>query len=139
MTVNPLLSPTTADSSSQVTNPQQTLGQNDFLKLLVAQMTSQDPLNPESGTDFVAQLAQFSSLQTSQAMQGDLASLQANGLIGRTVSVTTATGVPISGVVSAVLMQSGTPSVIVNGQSYALSQIAGILPTTAATTSTSTP
>ncbi len=139
MTVNPLLSPTTADSSSQVTNPQQTLGQNDFLKLLVTQMTSQDPLNPESGTDFVAQLAQFSSLQTSQAMQGDLASLQANGLIGRTVSVTTATGVPISGVVSAVLMQSGTPSVIVNGQSYALSQIAGILPTTAATTSPSTP
>ena len=136
MTVNPLLSPTTADSSSQVANPQQTLGQNDFLKLLVAQMTSQDPLNPESGTDFVAQLAQFSSLQTSQAMQGDLASLQANGLIGRTVSVSTATGVPISGVVSAVQVQSGTPTIIVNGQSYDLSQIVGILPTTAAAPST---
>src|SRR5258708_40267194 len=70
--------------------PHSALTQNDFLKLLVAQMSAQDPLNPQSNTDFAAQMAQFSALQTSQATQGDMSLLQAsqqvqqaNGLIGR--------------------------------------------------------
>ena len=121
-------------TTSQVANPTQTLGQSDFLKLLVTQMTSQDPLNPQNATDFVAQLAQFSSLQSSQTMQSDLASLQANNLLGRTVSVNTTSGSLITGLVSAVQMQSGTPSIVINGQSYDLSQIAAVTPTVAATT-----
>jgi flagellar basal-body rod modification protein FlgD len=121
-------------TTSQVANPTQTLGQSDFLKLLVTQMTSQDPLNPQNATDFVAQLAQFSSLQSSQTMQSDLASLQANNLLGRTVSVNTTSGSLITGLVSAVQMQSGTPSIVINGQSYDLSQIAAVAPTVAATT-----
>jgi flagellar basal-body rod modification protein FlgD len=115
-------------SASQAVLPQQTLGQADFLKLLVTQLTSQDPLNPQSGTDFVAQLAQFSSLSASQAMQSDMATLQANSLIGRTVGVTSATGNFSSGVVSAVEMQSGVPSILVNGQLYTLSQVSVIMP-----------
>ena len=108
--------------------PQQTLGQADFLKLLVTQMTSQDPLNPEKGTDFVAQLAQFSSLTASTAMQNDMATLQANNLIGRTVAVTNTDNTMSTGQVSAVQMEAGTPEIIVNGQSYGLGQIQTILP-----------
>ena len=52
--------------------PIQTLGQNDFLKLLVTQMTSQDPLNPQKDTDFIAQMAQFSSLEQSKTMASDV-------------------------------------------------------------------
>ena len=95
-----------------------TLNQADFLKLLVTQMTSQDPLNPQSDTAFAAQLAQFSALQQSQTMSTDMQAMQANTLIGRTVNVTSATNgtQQASGVVSGVQIASGTPEVLVNGQ-----------------------
>ncbi|SRR5581483_47147 len=107
------------------------LNQADFLKLLVTQMTSQDPLNPQSDTAFAAQLAQFSALQQSQTMATDMQALQANSLIGRTVSVTSSTDATqaFSGVVSGVEISSGTPQVLVNGQLFDLSQISSILPT----------
>jgi flagellar basal-body rod modification protein FlgD len=113
---------TTAQTSSL---PEQTLNQDDFLKLLVAQMSAQDPMNPISNTEFISQMAQFSTLQQTKSMQSDLAglqagqtALQANGLLGRTVQVRTAQGLVDSGLVSAVDFQAGTPSLIVNGQSY---------------------
>ncbi|MFH1674182.1 MAG: flagellar hook assembly protein FlgD [Pseudomonadota bacterium] len=52
------------------------LGRNQFLKLLVAQLQHQDPLNPLDGTDFAAQLAQFSSLEQLFDMNKVLAGIQ---------------------------------------------------------------
>jgi flagellar basal-body rod modification protein FlgD len=123
-------------SASQTPGSSQTLNQADFLKLLVTQMTEQDPLSPESNTDMAAQMAQFSALQAQQNTEQDIQGLQAINLIGSTVSLTTSGGAAGSGVVSAVQVQAGTPSVVVNGQTYALSQISGITqtPTTTPTT-----
>ena|SRR5271157_794617 len=130
----------TTASSISTAGANSTLNQADFLKLLVTQMTSQDPLNPTSDTAFAAQLAQFSALQEATAMAGDMARMQASSLIGATVSVESATtaGQETTGVVSAVDMSSGSPEILVNGQLYALSQILSIAPTqtTAATAST---
>src|SRR5690349_5974736 len=74
--------------------PIQTLGQNDFLKLLATQLSTQDPMNPMSDTSFIAQMAQFSALEQSKAMQSDLAQLnsdqqlsQTSALLGKTVTV----------------------------------------------------
>ena len=129
MAIAPVTNLTTPTAStSTVPNPKQALGQADFLKLLVTQMTSQDPLNPQNATDFVAQLAQFSSLQSTQTMQSGIASMQANNLIGRTVIVNSSNGTLATGVISAVQMQAGTPEIIVNGQSYGLGDITSILP-----------
>jgi flagellar basal-body rod modification protein FlgD len=110
-------------SSTSATN--QTLGQADFLKLMVAQLSSQDPMNPVSSTDFAAQLAQFSTLQATQSMQtgvasvqSGLAGLEANSLLGATVSLQTVAGQNVTGVVSSVQYQSGTPYIIINNQAY---------------------
>jgi flagellar basal-body rod modification protein FlgD len=122
-------------TTSTTANPNSTLTQANFLQLLVTQMTSQDPLNPESDTDFAAQLAQFSSLQESTAMAGSMSASQATGLIGATVSVSSATNSTqgTTGVVTGVDLSSGSPEIEVNGQSYGLSQIQSISPTQATT------
>lgn len=113
--------------------PNNTLTQNDFLTLLVSQMKAQDPLNPVSNTDFAAQMAQFSALQTSQATQSDMSQLQAsqqvqqaNGLIGRSVTLNATDGTQPNGFVTGVQMVSGVPNLVVNGSLYDLSQVISI-------------
>jgi len=53
---------TTPNPASTVQGPNQTLGQDQFLALLIAQLKNQDPLSPVDNTQFIAQLAQFSQL-----------------------------------------------------------------------------
>ena len=106
--------------------PQQTLNQNDFLQLLVAQLSAQDPLNPVSDTEFVGQMAQFSTLQQTQAMQQNVAGLQASNLLGKTVVVQASDGTTDGGVVSGIAFKAGTPSITVNGKPYTLSQILSV-------------
>ena len=116
--------------------PIQTLGQNDFLKLLVTQMTSQDPLNPQKDTDFIAQMAQFSSLEQSKTMASDVSTLraqqnfsQAYSLLGQTVSLQVDKNATAQGIVQAVQVDAGTPKLLVNGRSYDLSQLLTVTPT----------
>jgi len=63
--------------TSETTEPEDKTGMNQFLTMLVAQLQNQDPLNPMDGTDFTAQLAQFSSLEQQFQMNDNLASIQA--------------------------------------------------------------
>jgi flagellar basal-body rod modification protein FlgD len=121
--------------------PARTLDQKDFLKLLVAQMTSQDPLNPKSDIEMIPQMVSFTTLAQSQSMQADIASLrsqqevvQANALLGRTVYLKDEANSTITGLVDAVSMQEGTPKLVVNGREYGLSQLLGIRPAPAGPT-----
>jgi flagellar basal-body rod modification protein FlgD len=124
-----------AATAAQNGLPTQTLGQDDFLRLLITQMTTQDPLSPKSDTDFIAQMAQFSSLEQSRSMQTDLAQLradqqivQANNLLGRMVEIQADPDHKVSGLVETVQVEAGTPKIVVDGQSYGLSQLLSITP-----------
>jgi flagellar basal-body rod modification protein FlgD len=67
--------PTAAQGSAATTITSGTdalANEQTFLKLFVAQLQNQDPLNPQDGTQFVAQLAQFSQLEQSLQMRQDL-------------------------------------------------------------------
>ena len=50
--------------------------ENTFLKLFIAQLKNQDPLNPQDGTQFVAQLAQFSNLEQTIQMRSDIGAIR---------------------------------------------------------------
>lgn len=63
------------------------LDKEDFLKLLVAQMKYQDPLEPQSNTEYVAQLATFTQVEATENMAHTAESLQANALVGKTVII----------------------------------------------------
>ena len=126
-------------SSDTVSGSQQTLNQQDFLQLLVAQMQNQDPLNPQSDTDMAAQMAQFTSLTQSSAMSSSLSMLQANSLIGSTVTLQVDPQTTASGVVQGVVLSGTTPQIIVNGSNYDLSQVTSVTPTATTQTSSSSP
>jgi flagellar basal-body rod modification protein FlgD len=120
----------------------QTLSEQDFLNLLVTQMTSQDPLNPMTNQDMLQQMVSFSTLQGNTSMQSLLAGMQsgqafseANSMVGQQVNLLTdSNGNTTQGVVSGVDLSSSTPQIIVNGQSYGLNQVISVTP--AATQST---
>ncbi len=118
------------------------IGLQDFLKILISQLSFQDPLKPMDNQQFMAQMAQFTALEQSQqlntkmdALLSTQASLQSVGLIGRTVDVTTATGT-LSGTVVALSLSGPQPSISVrdsNGTvtpSLSLDQITAVRTTT---------
>lgn len=67
---------TTLSTTSTDTQSEDVLGKDSFLTLLVAQLRHQDPLNPMEGTEFTAQLAQFSSLEQLQNVNDNLSNMQ---------------------------------------------------------------
>ena len=87
----------TSGKTGDSTTGSSTLGKDSFLQLLVTQMQNQNPLDPQDNSEFVAQLAQFSSLETMQnlstsvdaigGMYQSSQALQASSLVGRTVVV----------------------------------------------------
>ncbi len=98
------------------------LGKDQFLKLFVAQLQHQDPMNPMEDTEFMGQMASFSTLEqvtnlaTANAQIAEsLNSTSAVSLIGRTVTWTDADDVSHTGIVEKVTTAGGTPSLTVGG------------------------
>jgi flagellar basal-body rod modification protein FlgD len=102
---------------------QKELGQDDFLQLIVAQMRNQNPLDPMSNTDFIAQMAQFDTLTQMRKMNDALVVLQhlseltqASSLIGRTVTGLDEKGEEVTGTVTHVKVVDGVPMLEVDGK-----------------------
>lgn len=107
------------------------LGKDDFLKLLIAQLQNQDPTSPIEDTQFISQMAQFSSLEQMTNMSTSfsrLASLmnsqEAYSTLGKTVELNVGE-TTTSGVVEAAT-RGENPQIMVNGMYYNMEQIAAI-------------
>ncbi len=112
-----------AGTKAQSRMPVTTLDQDDFFKLLVAQMTTQDPMKPMEDMQFFSQLSQFSALEQNKAMQANMAVMQANSMLGKEVQVKGKEGDPVTGIVSDVDLLAGTPKLIVNGERFDLDSV----------------
>jgi flagellar basal-body rod modification protein FlgD len=124
---------TQTGTDNSIPVPTQMLSQQDFLKLLVTQMTSQDPLKPTDAQDLLSQMAQFSTLNANTALQTQLGQMQnlnefseAGNLLGKQVMLQVSDTATAQGVVSGVDTSGSVPQIIVNGQSYSLAQVLSV-------------
>ncbi len=91
-----------------------------LLRIILTQLTYQDPLKPLDNFQFVSQLAQFSQLQQSQTLNDSISSLlsaqsatQATGLLGRTVDYRASDDTLLSGTVKAISFANGAPQLTI--------------------------
>lgn len=98
-----------------------------FLQLLATEMKYQDPMNPTSNTEFVAQMAQFNSLQRMEEMSKSMESAKAYGLIGKVVSYMTTdeSGKEVMeyGTVQTAFTKAGESYITVNGKDISLDNV----------------
>ena len=106
------------------------LGKDDFLQLLVAQMKYQDPMEPTSNTEYIQQYATYSELEQMMNMSETMDLQRASGLVGQMVHVefTTEGGIDksIEGIVDYVYYESGTPFVSIGGELYKAEDVTSV-------------
>jgi flagellar basal-body rod modification protein FlgD len=116
------------------------LGQDDFLKLLSVQFQKQDPMKPMEDTSFIAQMAQFTSLDQTSAMSKDLAAMRADqarataaSYLGRQVTVDAGDGTTPSGIVAGIDVTGTAPQLIIGDQKFPLSAVLRVEPASGTT------
>ena len=129
---------TAAAAGAQRATGNAVLGKDDFLKLLVAQLQHQDPMNPTDNNEFMSQMTSYSTLEqvtnmakSNAEMAATLGMQQSLGLIGRTVTYVDDAGATHTGAVEKVVTEGGAAKLTVGG-------VAGIDPATVSEVSTPT-
>lgn len=121
-------------NKSNVQNGRKTsneLGKDDFLKLLITQLQNQDPTSPMENTEFIAQMAQFSSLEQMTNMSTSFSKMasfinssEAASTLGKTVELNVGDA-SVTGIVEGAT-RGENPQVLVNGMYYSMDKIAAI-------------
>jgi flagellar basal-body rod modification protein FlgD len=117
MIVNNFLAPSLNYNMS--TSGKSELGKEDFLQLMILQMQNQDPLDPMSNEEYIAQLAQFNALEQMQNLNKTVSSLgnlqilaQTSSMIGKNVEATDTDGSTIEGLVQSVDFKNGVAQLV---------------------------
>ena len=133
------------DIANPTTQPNDHLGKDAFLKLLVAQLKYQNPLSPMDGTQFISQTAQLTMTEKleelsklSQASVLDANRRTAAELVGKTISYDNGTNV-VDGVVTSARMNGGNPILMVGRTEVPLGSVLEVRATLAASASASAP
>jgi flagellar basal-body rod modification protein FlgD len=140
-TGNQLPTTGTSSTSSPASNPYN-LQPGDFIKMMVTQLQNQDPMQPASNSELLAQMSQIGQLQSADELQTTLKSVtlqtqigSASALIGKSVQGLDTNGNPISGVVNSVAVSGGNVALQLDtGMSLGLSSVTSIGPAPSATT-----
>jgi flagellar basal-body rod modification protein FlgD len=122
----------TISTATAVGSPQaaqsSNIGIEDFLKILTSQLNNQDPLKPVDNQEFVAQIAQFATLEQSRQLNAKIDSLlsvqsstQSIGLLGRSVDFSQ-NGLRLSGRVTGLALASGQPLLSITTTTGSLSE-----------------
>jgi len=104
-------------------NARTTMDTYQFLRLLIVELTSQNPMDPVKDRDFLAQMAQLNTAQQMERIGSMFTTFQAAGLIGREVEAVLPTGTVLTGKVESVQMRAGRVLLTVNGETVALETI----------------
>jgi flagellar basal-body rod modification protein FlgD len=125
-TTSPIKNPMDGLTKTRDTG-QKTLGADDFMKILMTQLTAQDPMNPMKDTEFIAQMANFSSLEQMRELSQSFSAYSSGQqlasaplYLGCEVTVrdlSSQTG-EIKGTVESVTVKNGAPALVINGKSY---------------------
>ncbi len=117
--------------STETKRSNSSLDKEAFLQLLVAQMKYQDPLEPTSNTEYISQLATFSTLEEMQNLNSTMQADQAGGLVGRTVimKVTSSVGETsyVSGKVDFIRRENNKTFVSIDGSLYNLDDLDSVV------------
>lgn len=126
------LAPTAPVASTQ---PNDQMGKDTFLKLLVAQLKYQNPMSPADGADFMAQTAQFSVVEkldelakTNAQLLSANRSLSASSLMGRSVLYADASGADVTGTVTGVRFDATGPVLITGDTEVSLAGVREVRP-----------
>jgi flagellar basal-body rod modification protein FlgD len=118
----------------KVQDPDQ-LGKDDFMKLMMAQLRHQDPMKPMDDQAFIAQVAQFNSLdqmtklnETITAMFGAQQLAEASGMIGKFVAALDAGGEDVTGTVTAVSVEKGVSKLHIGDTKIDLKNVFAVAP-----------
>ena len=104
-----------ATSQAAKSGTNSAMGKDQFLKLFVAQLQHQDPMNPMQDSDFMGQMASFSTLEQVSNLATENARSNAISLLGRTVTYKDKDGAEHTGAVEKVSTKDGKPSLTVGG------------------------
>lgn len=117
-----------ANSNSKTVKNNSSLDKEAFLQLLVAQMKYQDPLEPTSNTEYIAQLATFSELEEMQNLSSSMSVERASNLVGKNVIMKTISSVTgdtyyTSGKVDYMVVEGGKAYLSINESLYSIDDL----------------
>lgn len=119
-----------SEAARNKTSGGQDLTMQNFLELLTKQMTNQDMMNPQSDTEFIAQMAQFSALQAAQVTNEITYAQYGASMVGKVVGLASfdkkGNLVEEYGVVSVAKLVGGKVTITVNGKEYDISAIMSV-------------
>ena len=131
------IQPTTPTSTFAAATRTSRLTQKDFMKLLIAEMTHQDPTSPLDNQQMVQQMASLQTLESTAALTDGINNLvrvnqlsSASSLIGKIVAGADENGDPVSGKVDSVEVHNNQVVVMVQGQPISLSSVTDVMPAT---------